>query len=64
LNSVTIDRAPAHGELKQIRDTRFVFTPNPRFPGKDFYLFKICATKGDKSGCSTIAFVATVRGWR
>ena len=42
-DSVTIDRAPEHGELKQTRDTRFVFTPNPRFPGKDFYLFKICA---------------------
>ncbi|MGC2408865.1 MAG: hypothetical protein WA441_02355 [Methyloceanibacter sp.] len=63
-DSVTIDRAPEHGELKQTRGTRFVFTPNPRFTGKDFYLFKICASKSDKSGCSTIAFVATVRGRR
>lgn len=63
-DSVAIDRAPEHGALTQTSDTRFVFAPNPGFTGKDAYLFKICATKGERHGCSTIAFVATVRGRR
>jgi hypothetical protein len=62
--SVTIDRPPEHGALTQTEPTRFVFTPSPRFSGKDAYIFKICAKKGEQRGCSTIAFVATVRGKR
>jgi hypothetical protein len=60
--SVTIDRPPEHGALTQTEATRFVFTPSRRFSGKDSYVFKICAKKGDERGCSTIAFVATVHG--
>jgi len=60
--SVTIDRPPEHGALTQTEATRFVFTPSRRFNGKDAYVFKICAKKGEERGCSTIAFVATVRG--
>ncbi|MBI1867312.1 MAG: Ig-like domain-containing protein [Methylocystis sp.] len=62
--SLTIDRAPEHGALTQTGDTQFVFTPNAGFSGKDAYIFEICATKGDEAGCSTIAFVATIRSRR
>jgi len=62
--SVTIDRPPEHGALTQTEPMRFVFTPSRRFSGKDAYVFKICASKGEQRGCSTIAFVATVRGKR
>jgi hypothetical protein len=59
-DEVVIDRMPEHGSLAQIGPTRFVYTPAPGYKGKDFYLFRICATKASKSGCSTIAFVANV----
>jgi hypothetical protein len=41
--------------------TRFIYTPDPGFKGKDAYLFKICATKGAQKGCSTVAFVVQVK---
>ena len=62
--SVAIDQLPEHGSLTQTDDARFVFTPGRGFAGKDAYIFKICAKKGEQRGCSTIAFVATVRGKR
>jgi hypothetical protein len=62
--SVAIDQPPEHGSLTQTDETRFVFTPSRGFAGKDAYIFKICAKKGEQRGCSTIAFVATIRGKR
>jgi hypothetical protein len=59
-NSVTVEHEPEQGKLVKVGPA-FVYTPNKGFTGKDAYLFKICATKGEQKGCSIIAFVATVK---
>jgi hypothetical protein len=58
--SIAIEHAPEQGKLTKAGPA-FVYTPNKGFTGKDAYLFKICATKGEQKGCSIIAFVATVK---
>jgi hypothetical protein len=59
-DSVTVEHEPEQGKLTKVGPA-FVYTPNKGFTGKDAYLFKICATKGEQKGCSIIAFVATVK---
>jgi len=58
---ITFERKPERGTLVKTDRTRFIYTPDPGFKGKDFYLFKICATKGAQKGCSTVAFVSEVK---
>lgn len=52
--------APAHGVVKKVADREFVYEPKADFVGKDAYAFRICATRDDKKGCSTVAFDAQV----
>ncbi|MGH6790818.1 MAG: Ig-like domain-containing protein [Pseudolabrys sp.] len=58
---ITVARAPDHGKLAQAGASRFIYTPDKSFTGKDAYLFRICATKGKAKGCSTVAFVPEVK---
>lgn len=58
---ITFERKPERGTLVKADRTRFIFTPDPGFKGKDFYLFKICASKDAQKGCSTVAFVVEVK---
>jgi hypothetical protein len=58
--SAAIERRPEHGTLKKEGAFRYVYRPDADFKGKDAYLVKICATKGDAKGCSMIAYVITL----
>jgi hypothetical protein len=58
---ITFERKPESGKLVRAGATRFIYTPNTGFRGKDAYLFKICAIKGAQTGCSTVAFVVEVK---
>jgi len=58
--SAAIERRPEHGTLRKEGAFRYVYRPDAGFRGKDAYLVKICATKGDAKGCSTIAYVVTL----
>jgi len=58
--SAAIERRPKHGTLRKEGAFRYVYRPDAGFKGKDAYLVKICATKGDAKGCSTIAYVVTL----
>jgi hypothetical protein len=59
--ALTFEREPEHGKLIKAGPYWFFYTPEKGFTGKDAYIFKICATKGELSGCSAVAFVATVK---
>ena len=58
---ITFEHEPESGKLVKAGANRFVYTPRKGFTGKDAYLFKICAIKGALTGCSTVAFVVTVK---
>lgn len=58
---LTLEREPEHGKLTKVGPYWFFYVPDKGFTGKDAYIFKICARKGGQSGCSTVAFVATVK---
>ena len=38
-----------------------IYTPDKGFTGKDAYVFRICASKGGRQGCSTVGFVSQVK---
>jgi hypothetical protein len=52
---------PENGKVVRAGVNRFVYTPDKGFTGKDAYVFRICATKGGRQGCSTVAFVSQVK---
>ena len=58
---ISFAHRPEHGKAVQAGDKRFIYTPDKGFTGKDAYVFHICAGKGGQQGCSTVAFVATVK---
>ena len=58
---ISLLREPEKGKVVKSGASRFVYTPNKGFTGKDAYIFKICATKGAQKGCSTVAFVSQVK---
>lgn len=58
---IGLARAPENGKLVKAGTNRFVYTPDKGFRGKDAYIFKICASKGGRKGCSTVAFVSQVK---
>jgi hypothetical protein len=58
---ISFAHKPEFGKVVQAGDKRFIYTPNKGFTGKDAYVFHICASKGGRQGCSTVAFVAQVR---
>jgi Bacterial Ig domain len=60
-NSISFVHEPDNGTLVAAGTNRYVYTPAKGFKGKDAYVFKICATKGGRRGCSTVAFVSQVR---
>ena len=58
---ISFERAPENGKLVKAGRNRFVYTPDKGFKGKDAYIFKICASKGGRKGCSAVAFVTQVK---
>ena len=58
--SVAIERRPEHGTLRKQGAFRYVYRPDAGFKGKDAYLVKICAAKGEAKGCSMLAYVITL----
>ena len=58
---ISLAHEPERGKLVKAGPNRFIYTPDKGFTGKDAYVFRICATKGAKQGCSTVAFVAQVK---
>jgi len=58
---ISFEHTPEHGKLVKTGPNRFVYTPDKGFKGKDAYIFKICATKGELKGCSAVAFVPEVK---
>ena len=58
---ITFEREPEHGKLTKVGPYWFFYVPDKGFTGKDAYMFKICASKGEQSGCSAVAIVATVK---
>lgn len=59
--SVGVALRPEHGSIARQGGARFVYTPKSGYSGKDAYIFRICATKGEEKGCSAIAFLVDVR---
>ena len=59
--AITFEHEPDHGKLVKAGANRFIYTPDKGFTGKDAYLFRICASKGEQKGCSTVAFVPEVK---
>ena len=58
---ISLEREPENGKLVKAGRNRFVYTPDKGFKGKDAYIFKICASKGGRKGCSAVAFVTQVK---
>jgi hypothetical protein len=58
---IDVVHAPENGKLVPAGHNRFIYTPDKGFKGKDAYIFRICATKGEGKGCSTVAFVSQVK---
>ena len=58
---ITFLHEPDNGTLVQAGHNRFIYTPDKGFKGKDAYVFRICATKDGKRGCSTVGFVSQVK---
>ncbi|GLS24160.1 hypothetical protein GCM10007874_71810 [Labrys miyagiensis] len=56
-----VEREPENGKLIKTGANRFLYTPDKGFIGKDAYILKICASKGARRGCSTVAFVSQVK---
>ena len=59
--SVDVSLRPEHGRVVKQGATRFVYTPKAGYMGKDAYMFRICARKGEQIGCSAIAFLVEIR---
>jgi hypothetical protein len=55
-----IELRPEHGTLKKEGPYKYVYRPAEGFKGKDAYMVKVCATKGDLKGCTHIGYVATL----
>lgn len=61
LEKAVIMRPPSNGKLSQEGDFLFFYRPNKGFRGKDTFILYLCGSTASGSGCSRLAYNATVR---
>lgn len=60
LTSSEILKKPQNGKLQKNGSINILYIPNKGFIGTDYYTVKVCGTRWDKSGCSTLKYETKV----